>query len=48
MTNTMNQERERIIAYVCELSGVKPEYFDDWSDEQLTLFFSDLVGWVRK
>jgi len=48
MTNTMNQERERIIAYVCELSGVKPEYFDDWSDEQLTFFFSDLMGRVRK
>lgn len=44
----MNQERQEVIARVCELSGLKPSYFDDWSDEQLILFFGDFVGRVRK
>jgi hypothetical protein len=49
MQNTKtNQERKRLIVRICELTGLKISDFDDWSDEQLTLFFGDLVGRVRK
>jgi regulator of sigma D len=44
----MNQERQHLIAHICKLVGLKPEYFDDWSDEQLAFFFSDLMERLRK
>jgi hypothetical protein len=44
----MNQKRQEIIARICELVGLKPSHFNDWSDEHLTFFFSDLMGRLRK
>jgi hypothetical protein len=40
--------RKYLIARICELSGFNPEFFNDWSDEHLTFFFSDLMGRLRK